>query len=389
MLAAVFISNDLLHGDESNDAPTKLKSIRVAGPQTTVFDWSKDACDGDDIPDLPARAFRDASGQVVLMASHYVSRRATGPDLGHLTHRCDVVMNSDYDSQPKNYDDKSWLSATYTNNGRTVYALLHEEYQGHTHPGRCASGDYFKCWYNAITFARSDDGGRTYRRPNGPAKLVAAIPYRYEPDSGPYGLFEPSNIVHRQEDGYYYTLLRIGGHGAQTTGACLIRTRQLADPSSWRGWDGSGFNTTFIDPYRKSAPPLGHVCEPVAFLQIATMSASLTWNTYLKQYLLVGQSALYSRATRRVIHGIYYSTSPDLVHWSGRRLLREVVFPFRAGCGDRQAIAYPSVLDPASKSRNFETTGKRPWLFFTRVHHAGCQQTMNRDLVRVPIELSK
>jgi hypothetical protein len=387
--ATLIVSFNILHDDNSDKAPPTLKSMTVAGPQTTVFDWSRDACDDVDIPDAPARAFRDAAGRVVLMASHFVSRRAIGPDLGHLTHQCKISMNSDYSSLPQDYDDKSWLASTYTKDGRTVFGLVHDEYQGNTHPGRCASGDYFKCWYNVITFARSDDSGLTFRRPAGPAKLVAAIPYRYEPDSGAHGLFEPSNIVYRQRDGYYYTIVRAGGFGDQKTGACLLRTRQLADPSSWRGWDGSDFGTRFIDPYRQSVPPQDHLCEPVGFGQIATMSSSLTWNTYLGQYLLVGPSTDYSPTDKRGITGFYYSVSPDLIRWSRRRLFREVVFPWKFGCGDRQPVAYPSVLDPNSKSRNFETTGRRPWLFFTRLHYAGCQQTMNRDLVRVPIELSK
>jgi hypothetical protein len=47
------------------------------------------------------------------------------------------------------------------------------------------------------------------------------------------------------------------------------------------------------------------------------------------------------------------------------------------------------VLDPQSKSRNFETTGRRPYLYFTRFHYSACQQTLDRDLVRVPIEFRK
>jgi hypothetical protein len=389
LVATVIVSYDILNDDKSDKAPPTLKSIAIVGPQQTVFDWSRQACEDIDIPDAPARAFRDASGRVQLMASHYVSRRAIGPDLGHLTHRCDVVMDSDYDPLPQNYDDKSWIASTYTTDGRTIFALVHDEYQGNTHPGRCASGDYFKCWYNVITFARSNDSGRTFRQPAGPAKLVAAIPYRYEPDSGAHGLFEPSNIVYRQKDGYYYTLLRAGGYRDQKTGACLIRTRQLTNPSSWRGWNGAGFGTRFIDPYRESAPPQDHLCEPVGVNQISTMSSSLTWNTYLNEYLLVGSSSDYSPTDKRGVIGFYYAVSPDLIHWSRRRLFREVVFPWAFTCGDRQPVAYPSVLDPSSKSRNFETTGKRPWLFFTRLHYSGCRQTLDRDLVRVPIELSK
>jgi hypothetical protein len=47
------------------------------------------------------------------------------------------------------------------------------------------------------------------------------------------------------------------------------------------------------------------------------------------------------------------------------------------------------VLDPASSSRDFDTTGRTPYLYFTRFHYRNCVLTDNRDLVRVPIRFSK
>jgi hypothetical protein len=55
-------------------------------------------------------------------------------------------------------------------------------------------------------------------------------------------------------------------------------------------------------------------------------------------------------------------------------------------CGDPDPVAYPSLLDPESKARNFETTGKRAYLCFTRSNYRFCSETLDRDLVRVPIE---
>jgi hypothetical protein len=353
-----------------------------------VFDWTKDACEPRDIPDLPARAFRDARGQVQLIATHYVNRRDAGPDLGSVRHRCEVVLASDYDPLPENFNDHEWLASTYTLDGRTVFGLVHDEYQGNTHPGHCPSGEYLRCWYNTITFARSLDGGRTYQQPDGPRKLIAAIPYRYEPGSGANGIFNPSNIVYRESDRHYYFVARSGAYGVQQAGACLFRTPTLADPKTWRAWDGSGFTVRTVDPYRDNASPADHVCQPVAFPQISSMSSSLTWNTYIGQYLLVGQAGgLVGNAT--ATFGIYYSTSPDLINWSPRKALRIVPAPWTYVCGGRPPVAYPSLLDPTSTSRNFETTGQRPWLYLTRSHYSGCTQTLNRDLVRVPLELSK
>jgi hypothetical protein len=52
-------------------------------------------------------------------------------------------------------------------------------------------------------------------------------------------------------------------------------------------------------------------------------------------------------------------------------------------------VAYPSVLDSDSTSRNFETTSKRAYLYFTRSNYKSCRGFLNRDLVRMPIEFSK
>ena len=44
-------------------------------------------------------------------------------------------------------------------------------------------------------------------------------------------------------------------------------------------------------------------------------------------------------------------------------------------------IAYPAVLDPASASRNYDTIGDAPELFFTRIAIDGCA-TGRRLLLR-------
>ena len=43
---------------------------------------------------------------------------------------------------------------------------------------------------------------------------------------------------------------------------CLIRTKDLADPASWRAWSGgTSFDTTFIDPYRSTDSTIYSVVE--------------------------------------------------------------------------------------------------------------------------------
>ena len=88
--------------------------FEIGGPEEVVFDWSADRCEDLDIPDLPARAFRDQNGQVQLISSHHSVRRFLGPDLNNLTHDCSIVMTSHYDSDPSMFNDVEWIGATYT-----------------------------------------------------------------------------------------------------------------------------------------------------------------------------------------------------------------------------------------------------------------------------------
>jgi hypothetical protein len=367
----------------------EAQTVEVVGPEEIVFDWSQSACEPADIPDIPARAFRDAQGRVQLIASHYINRRMIGPDLDNLTHDCDVIMPSHYDPNPAEFNDREWIHSVYTLDGAEVFALIHNEYQGHTHPGRCPSGEYFECWYNAVTLAVSTDGGDSYEHARPSTHLVASISYRYVPDLGRAGIFQPSNIVRNPADDYYYALLRLARYQAQPQGTCLMRTTDLADPKSWRAWGGAGFDVRFIDPYLEiDEPPQNHVCQPVSYDEIGLMVESLTFNTYLDSFLLVG-TAVGRNRVGNAISGIYYSTSDDLIRWTPRKLIVEVESSQTYQCGDPDPVAYPSVIDHDSPSQNFETTGKRAYLYFTRYNYQSCKETLDRDLVRVPIEFSK
>jgi hypothetical protein len=363
----------------------------TVGPETVVFDWSSDACEPYDIPDLPVRAFRRPEGLVQMIQPHFTNYRFVGDNLANLHHLCQPLMRSDRRADPAVFDDAEWLASPYTLDGRTVYSLVHEEYHGHEHSGRCPSGEYLKCWYNSITLAVSRDGGQTFsdaREP--PANLVASIPYRYKPDAGPLGLLEPSNIVAgRGEDHHHYFLLRAERYEAQQWGSCLFRTDDISDPASWRAWDGDGFNVRTVNPYRtRVVDPANHVCKPVSLREIGSMAESITYNTYLKRYLLVGSSTD-TPPGGKPIPGVYFSTSEDLIHWSRRQLLMPAQFKHTFQCGDPNPIAYPSILDPSSDSRNFETTGRRAYLYFTRLGYTNCKPTLDRDLIRMPIEFAR
>jgi hypothetical protein len=171
----------VLHGPPSNGAPMRTLllwisiapfgmfpaaavaevQLIIAGPEEVVVSWQTDKCSDTDFPDMPVRIFRDDKGNAKVVATHYDNRLMTLlPDGRILKGDCQVVLESRNDANSANYADKNWLSSVWSDNGTTVHAIVHHEYQAHRHVGACALNDYFGCWYNTLTYARSDDGGR-------------------------------------------------------------------------------------------------------------------------------------------------------------------------------------------------------------------------------------
>jgi hypothetical protein len=354
---------------------------KVSGPEEIVFDWTVDRCEKENLPDLPTRAFRDSEGQVHLIISHYASYRMTGPSLNELEIDCNQIFSSDKDPDPSMFNDWEWIGSTYTEDGQTIYALIHNEYQGHTHPGKCPQGDYFPCWYNTVTLVKSTDSGQSFSHVNAPPDhLVAGLPYPYIAGDGPNGIRAPSNII-KGKDGFYYSYLAVAEANPNNQWVCLMRTDNLSDPKAWRFWNGVSFDGQFINPYLDAGE--SHKCPPLEWDDIgASLSDSITYNTYLNRYVLIGVSA--DHIDNREVWGYYYAFSDDLIHWTRRKLLVEITLPWRAENFDDVMYLYPSLLDPESESRNFDTVGKTGYLYYTRLNFG--QGNLDRDLIRVPVE---
>lgn len=365
--------------------PEPRPGLRIIGPEETVFDWTTDACEPEDIPDLPARAFRDADGQVHLVSAHIRNRAYVGPGLNEVVHSCDVIMESGHDPDPAMFNDNEWIAAVYTEDGETVYAVVHNEYHGWEHD-TCTSSENFDCWYNAATLAVSYDGGKNFSDAAAPPDhFIAGLPHVYEDGAGPYGVMEPGSIV--KKDGYYYQFVRIDDYRSDTQWICLMRTDDLTDPASWRAWDSEAFTVQFIDPYRHpDASREEHLCAPVSPDTLGVMNQSLTYNTFLERYVMLGVTA--DTIGGREVWGIYYSFSDDLLHWSHRQLLMEIELPWTYQPGDADYILYPALIDPESPSLSFETTGETAYLYFTRFNISAGTSPLDRDLIRIPVQFS-
>lgn len=330
------------------------------------------ACDTRDYPDTPARALRLADGRVQLYATDRDNRVDVGPDLLHLRHECRVVYRGSGNDDPGAYDDRSWIASPWTTDGRTVWAIIHNEFHGHLRKPLCPTGRYMDCWFNALTLVVSHDGGQSFQRMPGKA-LVAALPYRYDAVGlGHHGYFNPSNIADFRGGLYMFAFATRAN--AQRPGNCLFRTGDIEDAGSWRGWDGAAFNIRFVDPYAAAVQPEQHVCAPVGVGALRWPVTSLVRHEPTGLFIAVMQNSGPGG-------GVFYATSPDLLEWSAPALLTSL--PGLPGwkCGGPDPIAYPSLIDPASPDRNFGLVGTDALLFATLFDGSTCHPGNDRSLV--------
>lgn len=354
---------------QSNDGRIKVETV---GNAETVFDHATDACSPADIPDAPAKAFRDVNGNVNLLSTEGIvaNLRNIGPTLDTVKHSCDVLMrpaaNPSYDADTYH----EWIVSPYTPDGTTVYALVHNEWYPTLIDPKCVWG-----WVNSLTLVISTDAGAHFSHPADYKVRVPAVPWSKSftctnpfPNDAKYGSFEPTNIV--SKDGYYYSIfyyqedpIAAPPQKGEVVGNCLMRTQDLAHGSSWQVWTAQGWAPALATPH-------------CGFLSPQTLGGayikSISYNSYLRAY--VGLATTYTAG----VGGVGYTLSQDLINWSKPvLLLRDKHVP-------QGEVAYPSLLDPADSSRNFETSGREPYVYLMRWQGTG----LNRDLIRQKIRFT-
>jgi len=347
----------------------------LAGP-SVVFDWSAQRCADDDIPDAPLRAVRLSDGSILGIDSHFNTRRFLGPDLGSLKRDCRIVYESSKSDNPADFADRTWLVAPWTDDGQTIYALSHNEYQADKHKGRCKFSDYNSCWYNTIGLFRSFDQGMSFE----PADRtpIAAPTFTQDVDQGrPRGFFGPSNII--EKDGYFYSIIRNTGASGQPAGECLFRTSRVNDVSLWAYFDGQGYTPSALDPYRDHVG-FRRSCLPLRGLLGDIGSLAVHKTTGL--FIAVSEAQINTEAQ------VLMWSSLNLVEWANPVVLARFPLATSTPCKEPYGYGYPSLLDPSSPSRIFQSVSDLPFLYLTRTHFANCGMTLNRDLVRIPIRLS-
>ena len=154
--------------------------------------------------------------------------------------------------------------------------------------------------------------------------------------------------------------LRSGGAGRvipqafPNGGRCVYRTTPGSiggGMSAWRGWNGTAWSVTVVDPYATPPPtPGGHLPAVVGPGIIG--SGGVTFLASAGLFVAVGTHCTQEKGGPPVMH-LVYSTSPDMTTWTPILPGGSVALPAPL-TGD---TIYPHLLDAASPSRNFDVLG--------------------------------
>lgn len=349
--------------------------------ETLLFDYSAENFETWDVPDVPTRAYRDVDGLVHLIQSHFINRASVGPDFESLTHGAPIIFQGSENPDYSAFDYHVWIAGTYTLDGQTIYAIAHvENYTFGANGVRTH-------WFNTIIGLVSTDKGATWAAQT--PRLVASIPFKGEDcltnteSDGHDGYFEPTNIFKGPDGAYYFFANVVSPDPLQLDGNCLMRSTTLKS-NSWRGW----FNGTFVtkvgaDPYLSGLNPDTHRCTPIA---MGFQARTVVKHVPSGLYIAVGNAQ--KTVNGNLVPGQYYSTSADLITWSGPKLLLADNRDKHSTTMDHVS-AYPALIDPNSTSRNFDTIeGEDALLTFVRVKLANGATTTDRDIVAFKVKIS-
>jgi len=382
-LFCAFLAQGLPGFGAARAAETAFVATPV-GPPVVVFDPKRDACDGHDVADVPLRAWRGNDGLIHAFALHYENRRLSGKSPLLLKVQCSVAFRGTGNGDPRKYDDRIWIAATWTMDGTALSALAHHEFQANNHKGRCRFSEYMKCWWNSVLGLRSTDGGQHFTRATPP--VVMAIPFPQEEDQGRHrGFFNPSNIV--AKDGAYYVLVGTTGWNGQPGGVCLFRSAD-PDKGDWRGWTGAGFAARFPDPYA-GRPPAGQTCKTLT--PFPAPVGAVVRHRPSGKFLAIYQAAAGAAdgyGGKLTQSGFYLAASANLTDWTAPTLVLPTKSYYDDACGAGVIRNYPVLIDESAEGRNFDNIGDEALLFFAETRVEGCQHTSDRKLIARKVRIS-
>ena len=111
--AAIAQSGPGTDGQQPEQPATKTPTITgvLDASRTAVFVTPDQSCNKNDIPDAMARAFRDSTGTVHMVAASTELFQNLGPTLDSVQHSCEVGHYSANDPNPADFNDQSWIDS--------------------------------------------------------------------------------------------------------------------------------------------------------------------------------------------------------------------------------------------------------------------------------------
>lgn len=363
------------------------QQLRVAAPPETVFRWVTQRCDDLHVPDSPARALRLPDGRLALLAAHLTNVLLLGPDFAQLAPACATGGRGTEREEPAAFDDRFWVQALAPLPDGRILGLASHEYMGERHPGHCnaAGRPGFRCWYSSLIATVADPRSLQFRPVPQPWRVVAASPDPFDPAApGRSGFFTASNIVFDGGDAYVLTFQE--GIAGQRGGTCLLRAPRAAMLDGWRGLAGGVFGEHYGSAWIEPSRP--RPCDPIGAGVFTGPVRSVVRAGPHGPWLAVFSGRVRAAGQGEPRSGVFLSRSADLLHWDPPELLWEMN-PFHGQAEAGVYYEYPSLIDHASTSVVFDDLAGAPWLYLTRFNFEDRRRGMDRDLVRLRLDLRR
>lgn len=180
------------------------------------------------------------------------------------------------------FADKQWMQSVRVYRNGVGYSLIHSEMHGDmsdpTNWSLCSfqrgingsgAAPHGECQYWSTGLGATFDGGRTWAlAKHPPLHMTFAPARRYTKDRPNVGFGAIGGLV-QHDDGFVYGHVNeiAAGQTAATpnaSGVCAFRVPadEISNPRSFRGFDGSGWEATFRDPYRTDVSTQ-KLCRPI------------------------------------------------------------------------------------------------------------------------------
>lgn len=172
------------------------------------------------------------------------------------------TLKSARDATESSYNNRHWLFSVRNVNG-TLYGLTHHEwYMDRLTVGGVPGFLASNWWITGIGWAQSTNGGATWQmKPtsDGSRRLVIVPqPSGWTSVRQIYGFAHPSNIVWDAKSAKYYAFFtseNYGSAGQSARGVVLLRTGNIAQPTGWEYWNGTGWTTVNHNTYQGNFGP--------------------------------------------------------------------------------------------------------------------------------------